>query len=349
MRTMHRLRIITLTTDFGLGDGYVGTMKGVMLNILPQACLVDITHEIAPQDVRQTAYVLYTAYRFFPPQAIHLIVVDPGVGSARRPIAVRLSHGTFVGPDNGVFSYVMVDESVEAVVELVNSHYRLPSVSQTFHGRDIFAPAAAHLAAGVAIEELGPTVPDPITLSPPRLEIGPHTIGGEVLHTDHFGNVITSIGRLLWRGNELLLTPAFHPPLVADRGSTQSRVSGPGTGLAASGTPAGGLPRPSSIVHRPPSKRSGIQHPPAPAYGGSPDSAPHPEVRFQANEALVVIGDPPPGGQEIRGVCRTYADVEPGDTLALVGSEGHLEIAVREGSGARRLGLQPGDPVELRY
>jgi hypothetical protein len=285
---MNMRPIITLTTDFGVSDGYVGTMKGVMLDIVPQAQLVDITHAITPQDVRQTAYVLYTACPFFPPHAVHLVVVDPGVGSARRPIAVRSASGTFVGPDNGVFSYLMTagllaEESVEAVVELANPRYRLPQVSHTFHGRDIFAPAAAHLAASVPIDELGPPVTDPVTLPLPRLDVSLNAVRGEVLHADHFGNVITSIGLLLWRGDELSFEPVF-------------------------GT------------------RSGQR------------------ARFQADRALVMVG-----GREIPGLHRTYAEVAPGEVLALVGSEGHLEIAVREGSGADRLGLQPGDPVELRW
>jgi len=285
---MERPAIITLTTDFGLADSYVGTMKGVMLNIAPQVRLVDITHEIAPQDIQQAAYVLYTAYRFFPSQAIHLVVVDPGVGSARRPIALHTSHGTFVGPDNGVFSYVMVEESVDAVAELSDPRYHLPSVSQTFHGRDIFAPAAAHLAAGVAIEKLGPAAPDPFTLSAPRLEIGPRNISGEVLHTDRFGNAITSIGSLVWRGDELLLRPAFRQ------------------------------------------------------QGEKPTSPP--QARFRADRASLVVA-----GQEIEGVHRTYTDVEPGDMVVLVGSAGHVEIAMREGSGTERLNLQPGDLVKLRW
>jgi S-adenosylmethionine hydrolase len=287
---MNTRPIITLTTDFGVADGYVGTMKGVILDIAPHAQLVDITHEITPQDVRQTAYVLYTATPFFPPHTVHLVVVDPGVGSARRPIAVRSAWGTFVGPDNGVFSYVMAaavadgeSTQIEAVVELANPRYRLLQVSHTFHGRDIFAPAAAHLAAGVPIDQLGPAVPDPVTLPLPRLEVSPNVVRGEVLHADHFGNVITSIGRLLWSGDELSLEPVF-------RG------------------------------------RSGQK------------------ARFQADQAHVMAG-----GREIPRLHRTYADVKPGEVLALVGSEGHVEIAVREGSGADRLNLRPGDPVELRW
>jgi len=280
---MKPIPLITLTTDFGTADGYVGTMKGVILGIAPDARLVDVSHEIAPQDVRQVAYVLYTAYPFFPPHTVHLVVVDPGVGSARRPVALRTSAGIFVGPDNGVFSYVMARERVEAVVELADPRYRLPRISHTFHGRDIFAPAAAHLAAGVPIEALGPPVRDPVTFPPPRLEIAGDSVTGEVLHADHFGNVITSIGLMAWSRDELLLDPAFRP--TGDKGS----------------------------------------------------------LRFKANEATVVVA-----GQEIAGVDRTYAEVEPGALLALVGSEGHLEIAVREGNAARRLGLRPGDAVTLK-
>jgi hypothetical protein len=280
---MDQRDVITLTTDFGLADGYVGTMKGVMLGIASEAQMVDISHHISPQGVREAAYVLYTAYSFFPSWAVHLVVVDPGVGSARRAIAAQSSHGVFVGPDNGVFSYVMAEEEVEAVVELANPRYHLSAVSRTFHGRDIFAPAAAHLAAGVPIDDLGPQVVDPVLLPLPKLEIGERTAAGVVLHTDHFGNAITSIGRLLWRGDTLSLIPAF--------------------------------------------RRESREH-----------------ARFPAGEASVTVA-----GRQLHGLHGTYADVPRGDLLALVGSEGHLEIAVREGSGADRLALKPGDPVELRW
>ncbi len=275
--------LITLTTDFGIADPYVGTMKGVMLNIAPHARLVDITHQIPAQDVLQTAFVLYAAWRYFPPHTVHLVVVDPGVGSARRAIAAKAAHGYFVGPDNGVFSYVMAEQQIETVVELADPSYRLPPVSHTFHGRDIFAPAAAHLAAGVPIHQLGPAIADPATLPPPLLSIDPGVVKGEVLYIDHFGNAITSIGRLSWDGEALSLNPPF-----------QARA--------------------------------------------------RQRARFPAGRALVTAG-----GQEIHGVRRTYADVAPGDPLALVGSTGHLEVAVREGSGAEQLNLHRGDPIELRY
>jgi S-adenosylmethionine hydrolase len=283
---MKQMPLITLTTDFGTADGYVGTMKGVVLSIVPEAQLVDISHSIAPQDVRQAAYVLYTAYRFFPRHTVHLVVVDPGVGSVRRPVALRTPAGTFVGPDNGVFSYVMACEPVEALVELASPRYRLPEVSQTFHGRDVFSPAAAHLAAGVPIAALGPAVHNPITLPSPRLEMAANNATGEILHADHFGNVITSIGLLTWDGKHVSLVPTFQA-----------------------------------------------------GEGGRPIGA-----RLQADKATVLIAD-----QEIHGVHRTYADVEHGETLALVGSEGHLEIAVREGSAASKLNLESGQTVTLRW
>jgi len=279
-----QIPLVTLTTDFGTADGYVGTMKGVILSIVPGAQLVDISHEIAPQNVRQAAYVLYTAVPFFPAHAVHVVVVDPGVGSARRPIAVRTPAGTFVGPDNGVFSYLMACEPVEVVVELAEPRYHMPQVSHTFHGRDIFSPVGAHLAAGVSINALGPPVHDPVVFPPPRLEVGSGQISGEVLHADHFGNVITSIGLLVWRGDELSFTPAF---------------------------------------------------------GAAGDGA---EVCLNAREATVALPE-----RDLSGVFRTYAQVARGEALALVGSEGHLEIAVREGNAAQALGLRPGDPVVLRW
>lgn len=209
--------LITLTTDFGTADGYVGVMKGVMLTIAPRACLVDISHEISPRDVRQAAYALYAAAPFFPSHAVHLAVVDPGVGGGRRPIALRTSAGTFVGPDNGILTYMMARGEVEALVELADPRYRLEQVCDTFHGRDIFAPAAAHLAAGVPIASLGPPLSDPVTLPLPHLEITPRAIAGEVMVVDRFGNAVTSIGRLTWCRDELVFEPAFHAATREER------------------------------------------------------------------------------------------------------------------------------------
>ncbi len=186
--------IITLTTDFGLDDGYVGTMQGVILSIAAGATLVDLSHQVPPQDVRAGAFVLYQAVPFFPRDTIHLVVVDPGVGSQRRALAVHTSQGTFVAPDNGVLSYVLASTNVHEAVSLTNPAYRLPQVSATFHGRDIFAPAAAHLANGVPLTELGPRAINLVRLALPEAEFTP---GGDliahVLHVDHFGNLILDV------------------------------------------------------------------------------------------------------------------------------------------------------------
>jgi len=186
--------IITLTTDFGLADGYVGTMKGIILGISPTATIVDISHEIAPQDVHEAAYTLYAAYSYFPQGSIHVVVVDPGVGSERRAIALRTPQATFVAPDNGVLSYVVAGERVEEIVHVTNPRYHLPPVSRTFHGRDIFAPIAAHLARGIPLAELGEPLTEIVAFPLPRPQVRPDgTIVGQVIHIDRFGNLITSI------------------------------------------------------------------------------------------------------------------------------------------------------------
>jgi hypothetical protein len=210
MEAMNRTPIIALLTDFGLADAYVGTMKGAILSICPNAQLIDLTHAIAPQNVRQAAYVLLTAYRYFPPHTIFLIVVDPGVGTARRAVAVETDRGVYVAPDNGVLSYVLPHVQTRQIVALQNPAYQLPSASQTFHGRDIFGPAAAHLANGVSLADFGPALSQVVTLPDPRLDISPSQIHGEILHVDHFGNLITSIGQLTWISSDTLrLDPQF--------------------------------------------------------------------------------------------------------------------------------------------
>lgn len=271
------MRIITLITDFGQADGYVGTMKGVILGIAPEARIVDISHDIEPQNVRQAAYVLSTAAPYFPPGTIHVVVVDPGVGSARRPIAVRTERAYFVGPDNGVFSYALAGmwtmsqlpsnqlrassfELPVTVIHLDQPKYWLPTISQTFHGRDIFSPVAAHLAAGVPFGALGTLITDPVTFPLPQPERLPDgSIRGEVLHADRFGNLITDI---------------------------------PMSWLATS-------------------------------------------------EAWIFEI----AGRRIEGLSATYATARRGALVALPGSEGLLEIAVREGSAAETLGVGAGTLV----
>jgi len=186
--------IITLTTDFGWQDGYVAAMKGVILSICPSATLVDVTHDIAPQDAWRAAFVLHTAAQTFPPGTVHLSVVDPGVGTERRAVAVQTNRAFFVAPDNGLLSFVLPQGLAYTAVVLSNPAYHRRPVSDTFHGRDIFAPAAAYLHNGVPIGALGAPVPDLVRLPFPRpLAAAGQKIAGEAIYIDHFGNVVSNI------------------------------------------------------------------------------------------------------------------------------------------------------------
>jgi len=199
--------IITLTTDFGLSDPYVSAMKGVILSVNPRANVIDISHDIRPQQVLQAAFITQSAWPYFPPGAVHVAVVDPGVGTERRAIAIETPDGRFVGPDNGVLSAVLPDAArpdmgPDAVglpegytaVEITNRQYMREQVSATFHGRDVFAPAAAHLSLGVPLDELGPRVDRIIALPPLRARRNDAgEIAGRVVHIDRFGNVVTDI------------------------------------------------------------------------------------------------------------------------------------------------------------
>jgi hypothetical protein len=189
-------RIITLLSDFGLSDVYVGVMKGVIAPINPALTVVDLTHQIPPQNIAAARFSLMNAYPYFPTGTVHIAVVDPGVGSHRRGIALQLDTGFLVGPDNGLFSGVLNQNPVVEAVELTNPKYwRTPTPSTTFHGRDIFASAGAHLASGVPLEQLGEVI-DPETLV--QLTIPEQTptasgVAGCIQYIDHFGNLITNI------------------------------------------------------------------------------------------------------------------------------------------------------------
>ncbi len=254
--------VITLTTDFGQVDGYVAAMKGVILSICPQAVLVDVTHQVRPQGVQQAAYLLSFAARQFPPGTVHLAVVDPGVGTERRAIAVHCGRALYVAPDNGVLSLAMAQDPAREAVQLLEPRFRLPEVSATFHGRDIFAPAAAHLACGAHLQEMGPPIPVSDLCLLPISTLEAVEAGDQqavILHVDHFGNLITNF-------------------VAAD-----------------------------------------------------PDAP------------LIITAS----GERITGLSQTFADVEPGQLVAYVGSGGYVEIAVREGSAAERLGLDVGSPVRF--
>ena len=208
---MNRSPIITLTTDFGLADPYVAAMKGVILSLNPAATIVDVTHQVRPQQVAQAAFLLAQALPYFPQGTIHVVVVDPGVGTARHALALATPEMLLVGPDNGVLSAALPEETRRqagpgpepARVELAESYravtlrrrrYMRKPVSDTFHGRDVFAPAAAHLSLGVGLDALGPAVGKVRALPPFRARRLPDgTLEGRVVHVDRFGNVVTDV------------------------------------------------------------------------------------------------------------------------------------------------------------
>ncbi|MFZ5916782.1 MAG: SAM hydrolase/SAM-dependent halogenase family protein [Chloroflexota bacterium] len=277
------MSMVTLLTDFGLADGYAGILHGVIRSLCPGVEIVDLSHQVAPRDVPGAAYLLYTAYPFFPPDSVHAVIVDPGVGTARRAIAVTTAQGRFVAPDNGVLSYVLACEPLLAAISLTNPRYQLAQVSHTFHGRDLFAPAAAHLACGVPLHELGEPVDDPETFDLPGLQpLSRTALRGQVIYQDRFGNLISNFGRLVWQDDDLLFAPV---------------IAGAGNGWAAP---------------------------------------------FSARKARVSVG-----GRHIRSIQKTYGAVACGELLALVGSAGHLEIAVAGGSAAATLGVGIGAEVIL--
>lgn len=244
--------VITLLTDFGTADGYVGEMKGVLVSRAPDAVLVDITHEIAPQDVEAARLTLARVWRRFPPGTVHLVVIDPGVGSDRAALAVSSDGRMLVGPDNGVLSPALLVHDTRAVTLAVP-----PGASASFHGRDVFAPAAAALAAGASLESLGmPAMHPVVRRTPEPRRLGDGTVVGEVIGVDRFGNAITNLVGLR--------------PGVVELGTT------------------------------------------------------------------------------VLAVRRTYADVLVGVPLAIVGSSGLIEVAVRDGNGARHFGLTRGSKVVFR-
>jgi len=269
MDTRDTQPIITLTTDFGGSDGYIGSMKGAILGICPAARLIDLSHAIGPRDILSAALLLQSTAPHFPEGTIHLAVVDPGVGTGRKAVALQTPQATFVGPDNGLFGLVWRDavagfgKSRLQVVELTESCFFMEPVSATFHGRDVFAPVAAHLACGVELADFGPPVsrlvPAPFPEPVPRSDGG---VSGEVVAVDNFGNCITNLPR-----EEILRL----------------------------GKPA--------------------------------------ELRIEVC------------GQDFGPLRRTYADAEPGQVLALIGSSEHLELSMRDGNLSSEHGIARGEAV----
>ncbi|MBF0496906.1 MAG: SAM-dependent chlorinase/fluorinase [Deltaproteobacteria bacterium] len=185
--------IITLTTDFGLTDGYVGAVKGVILRINPAAGIVDISHHIPSQDVFRAAFVLRTAAPYFPDNTIHLAVVDPGVGSSRRAILLKTENQLYLSPDNGTLTHILRRPGSKTLHQIENQSYFRPRVSHTFHGRDIFAPVAANLSLGVPPEDMGPEIYDPVLLNIPDVTRNDIQLTGRVIYVDRFGNLVTNL------------------------------------------------------------------------------------------------------------------------------------------------------------
>jgi S-adenosylmethionine hydrolase len=265
---MHAGGIVTLTTDFGLRDSYVAQMKGTILSIALRVTIVDVTHAVSRHSIVQGAFVLSDVWRRFPDGTAHVAVVDPGVGTDRRPIALEVDGQYFVGPDNGLFSSILETAEREkftwrGVVLTNRDYWRARDVSSTFHGRDIFAPAAAHLVNGTHLSHLGDPLTDPVRLTLPTMHTEEGALHGEIVYVDGFGNCVTNIP-----------ADALHAV-----GSSSMRI--------ASGT----------------------------------------------------LADVP--------LATTYALVPEGAPLALVGSHGYLEIAVRRGNAAAEYHLDPGTPVSV--
>jgi S-adenosyl-L-methionine hydrolase (adenosine-forming) len=246
------MSIVTLMTDFGLKDGNVGVMKGVIWSYAPKAHIADLSHFIGPQNIREAAYILARSAPYFAPGTVHVVVVDPGVGTLRRPIAARLGQQYFVGPDNGVITQFL--EWAERLdleltfVHLDRPQYWLPEVSDVFHGRDIFSPVAGRLAAGSDLSQLGSPLSDPVRLVLPQPKRTPAGWQAEIIHIDHFGNLATNLRREHLAGaarielrlagvsvDGLVRTFGDRPPgeLIALYGSTNSLIVSEVNGNAA--------------------------------------------------------------------------------------------------------------------
>lgn len=187
--------IITLTTDFGLIDPYVGMMKGVILSVNPEARMVDISHQVNAGDISHAAGLIKEACKFFPKGTIHVVVIDPGVGGDRRPILIKTEDYFFIGPDNGLFWPIISSYEHVEIIYLTEEAYFLPHISRTFHGRDIFSPVAAHLSLGIDPFKMGSAIADPVKLNLPVPQQNRGILTGQVIRVDNFGNMITNIRR----------------------------------------------------------------------------------------------------------------------------------------------------------
>lgn len=189
------MSIVSLITDFGLGDNFAGVMKAIILKINPHALIVDICHNIKPQDIAEAAFLLKSSYKFFPYGSVHLAVVDPGVGSKRKKLLVKTENYFFIAPDNGVLALTLKDEKPLEIIEITNKKYFLKPLSDTFHGRDIFAPVSAYVSKGEDIEKFGRSIKSFKALQLPKVKIKHDELTGEIIYIDHFGNLVSNIDK----------------------------------------------------------------------------------------------------------------------------------------------------------
>jgi hypothetical protein len=259
--------VITLLSDFGLSDPYVASMKGVILSICRRAIIIDITHDVTRFNVREGAYLLSAAVAHFPIGTIHVCIVDPGVGSGRKALLIKTKRSYLTGPDNGILIPAAIKEGLEKVIEIRNRKYVQNVISPTFHGRDIFASVAAHLAGGVSIDEFGPQTREYIQQNSLKPLVSEDRAVGQIIHIDGYGNIVTNIS--LEELRELKITPSS--VIDVDIGSVTVRA------------------------------------------------------RF----------------------CRTYSEVDVGETLALFGSTGFLEVSINGGNAASVYGVQEGTQITV--
>jgi S-adenosylmethionine hydrolase len=253
--------LVTLTTDFGTKDPYVSAMKGVIYSQCPGVRVVDLSHDIPPQDLWHACFFWAGSAPYFPPGTIHIAIVDPGVGTARRAVVAKAGGQYFVCPDNGILTMALLACPLEEAYAITNPDFMAADVSPTFHGRDVFAPTAARLASGVDIAEAGEAAPDLVALPIPDPVTRDEAIEGEIIHIDHFGNCISNVTRAT----------------LASKSPQNIRI----------------------------------------------------------------------GAESFESILDTYGQAQRGEALALFGSSGHLELAVREDSASDRLGIRVGDPVRV--
>ncbi|HJW66068.1 MAG TPA: SAM-dependent chlorinase/fluorinase [Candidatus Bathyarchaeia archaeon] len=258
-------KIITLTTDFGLRDPYVAEMKATILSISPDAVIVDVSHEIEKFNIRMGAYVLASVASHFPKGTVHVAVVDPSVGTQRRSLVIVTKQGFFVGPDNGILILAAQKQGITLGYEITNPRLMLPTISNTFHGRDVFAPAAAHLASGVPPASFGPALEEVVKPDFSKVIVDKGVLKGEVLYVDGFGNIVTN---------------------VDEKSLVRLRAKG-------------------SI-----------------------------DVNLRKIRRKMRLG-------------KTYAEGESGEAFVLLGSQGYVEIAVNQGSAAKKFKVKPGDTVSF--